>query len=122
MSAKIVLSPETVSSLRYSLKFFVTNLQLDSRVKCSNCEQSKPHLLTTFIKFANLYVVGHTKVRCKEPLKEEDGGNDNYGGGDDAGGGDNDNYGATDNFEEPVAAAATGGEDSWGGGGGGDAW
>jgi hypothetical protein len=55
--------------------------------------------------------VGHTKVRCKEPLEEEEAGGDsgNYGGGDNYGaaGFENHGNGGYDGF----ASAPTG--DGW---------
>ena len=64
-----------------------------SRITCSNCQKT-----------------GHTKVRCKEPLKEEEEDADNgYGGAND--GADNGNT-----FDSTPAEPA--GEDNWGGGGG----
>jgi hypothetical protein len=56
--------------------------------------------------------VGHTKVRCKEPLAEEDAGVDfgNNGGGDNFGGGGFENHGNSgyDDF-----ASAPAGGDGW---------
>lgn len=68
----------------------------DSRIKCSNCGE-----------------MGHTKVRCKQPVPTEDaGGFDNPAGFDNSGGLDNsggfDNNGSFDN---------AGGGDDWNSGG-----
>ncbi|KAK3170605.1 hypothetical protein OEA41_002686 [Lepraria neglecta] len=80
-----------------------------SKVKCQNCGESMwPKLL--FCAFnvsqANIMTVGHTKVRCKDPAAEGDGGFDAPAGG--------------DSFDAPVAE----GGDNWesGGGSGGEAW
>lgn len=55
--------------------------------------------------------MGHTKVRCKEPLVEEDTAGDNGGGdmGNHGGGGmDNHGYGGQDDF-----GSAPAGNDGW---------
>lgn len=73
--------------------------------------------------------MGHTKVRCKEPIVDEDAGNgygggaDAYAGGDNAGFGDNDaaagGFGGDDaggnDFSAPAAITAGGGG-GWEGG------
>lgn len=79
----------TVSSLVFSFDHIDANIPRDSRVTCSNCKEK-----------------GHTKVRCKKPVPEEDQAN-GYGG--DAGG-----YGG-----DTGAADNAAGGDTWGSGGGG---
>jgi hypothetical protein len=56
--------------------------------------------------------VGHTKVRCKEPLAEEDAGVEfgNNGGGDNLGGGGFENHG---NSGHDDFASAPAGGDEW---------
>ena len=82
-----------------------------SKVKCSNCDQSMSAALLCLhrIACADKKIVGHTKVRCKEPIKEvdDDGG---FGAGGDTGG-----------FDAPPAV---GGGDAWAAGSGGatDEW
>ncbi len=85
------------------------------------------------IEFADKKIVGHTKVRCKEPIKEVDDGG--FGAGGDTGGSDAPAGG--EDFAAPAAeggdawaAGSGGGTDSWGtvpvattvGGGGQDGW
>ena len=60
---------------------------------------------------ANDKVVGHTIVRCKKPVDEEDGG---FGSA--AGGGDNGAFDTGDSMANPGAAD----EDDWGAAGGGN--
>lgn len=74
----------------------------------------------------NIKSVGHTKVRCKEPIVEEEGAGGAGGYGGDYGGGgeleiaaDAGDYDAGDAAAECIAPDA-GGDDSWGTGGGGD--
>jgi hypothetical protein len=104
-------SLETVSPVSRSKSFGGhTNVDLTgSRVQCSNCKD-----------------MGHTKVRCKQPLPNEDGddgGFDNGGGGFDSsgdnGGFNNDGSGG---FGDPAGAGDdwNTGAPSGGGGGGGD--
>lgn len=67
--------------------------------------------------------MGHTKVRCKKPIVEEDAGdNGAYGGGNGGYGaeaGDTGTYGggdmAADGFSAAAPAISAGGGDSWGG-------
>lgn len=68
------------------------------------------------LHFADKKTVGHTKVRCKEPIKEVDDGG--FGTGGDTGGFDAAAGG------EDVAAPAAGGGDAWavGSGGATDEW
>lgn len=67
------------------------------------------------LQFADGNTVGHTKVRCKEPLKIEDGG---YGAAGDTGGVDVPADGDTGGFD----AAASGGDFAAPTAGGGDDW
>ena len=103
-----------------------------SKVKCQNCDQSTlaGRLYLSRLHFADEEIVGHTRVRCKEPVKEADdggfgAGGDNGGfdapaGGDEsaapsAGGGDSWTVATTDRWA-PTPAAATvggGGQDAW---------
>lgn len=55
--------------------------------------------------------MGHTPVRCKKPIAEENGGFGSGGGGGDTGG-----FGTG----EPMASPAAGGDDNWGAATGGD--
>ncbi len=81
--------------------------------------------------------MGHTKVRCKAPLVEDENGGDNSfsGGGNDFGsttaptGGDSWGAGGgasavagADSWGGDGGASATGEADSWGAGGGGGGW
>ena len=65
------------------------------------------------LHFADKETVGHTKARCKEPIKEMDDGG--FGAGGDSGGFDAHSGG------EGLAAPAAGGGDAWAAGGG-DEW
>ena len=87
-----------------------------SRIKCSNCDQSTLLDPLSCIKslFANERIVGHTKVRCKEPIKEVDDGG--FGTGGETGGFD------ASAGRKTIEAPAAGGGDAWGGGSGGDDW
>lgn len=60
---------------------------------------------------ANHKIVGHTPVRCKKPVAEDDGGFASVGGGGDAGAFDTGNS---------TASPAAGGGDNWGAATGGD--
>lgn len=72
-------------------------------------------ILADNVSSTDLLLVGHTKVRCKEPPKEDDAG---FGGGD-AGGGFDSVPAAADGGDDwgPVASQpeliAAGGESSW---------
>jgi hypothetical protein len=63
--------------------------------------------------------VGHTKVRCKEPIKEDENADGGFGGADagdyGADSGSND-FGASNNFGD--SAATSGSAADWGSGGG----
>lgn len=88
-----------------------------SKVKCQNCDQSMlPDLFScNKLVFANKKIVGHTKARCKEPIKEV--GDEGFGNGGDTGG-----FDASAGGQDFGAPAAGG--DAWGGGSGGatDDW
>jgi hypothetical protein len=90
---------------RISLTFF-----LDSRVKCSNCQQSRQASLGFSSWNTDKSLVGHTKVRCKEPIVDEDAGGHTRHGGDSGGhtghGGDFGN--------NAMKSAATRNDDNWG--------
>ena len=63
--------------------------------------------------------MGHTKVRCKEPIKEDDGG---FGAGGDSGGLDAATNGDNGGFGDFGAPAAGGGETWEASGGAHDSW
>ena len=86
-----------------------------SKVKCQNCGESMwPKLFFCSINVSqvNIMTVGHTKVRCKNPAAEGDGGF-GYGGFDAPAGGDS--------FDAPAAEGGDNCESS-GGGSGGETW
>ena len=60
---------------------------------------------------ANHKIVGHTPVRCKKPVAEDDGGFASGGGGGDTGAFDT---------GDSMASPAAGGDDNWGAATGGD--
>ena len=82
----------------------------------------------TSCNFTDCCIVGHTKVKCQAPARNEDGGEGGAFGGDAGGYGGNsggNDFGASDSFGASngnftVSAGGGGAEDSWGGGGGGD--
>ncbi len=86
-----------------------------SKVKCSNCDESTVLLFHSYSFLAtNISTVGHTKVRCKNPPKEDDVGSGGGGGGDfDA------PHAGGDDFSAPPATA---GVDDWGTATGADSW
>ena len=72
--------------------------------------------------YANCLLVGHTKVRCKEPIKADENADGGFGGAD-AGGygadsGGNDFGGNTGGNNFGDSAATPGTADDWGSGGG----
>lgn len=71
-----------------------------SKVKCSNCDESM-ELCPSSVSYTDMLLVGHTKVRCKQPPKEVETGFGDGDGADDRRGFDS------------VPAAAEGG-DEWG--------
>ena len=104
-----VTSAETAPSLAIIAK---SNVRIAIRVRRS---ASYAYIE---LPFTNKKTVGHTKSRCKEPIKEADDGG--FGAGGDTG-----DFGASaggNDFAAPAPAA--GGGDAWGAGSGGatDEW
>ena len=94
-----------------------------SRIKCSNCEQSKIQDSQT-LNISDIAAVGHTKVRCPMPPKEEgaDVGAENggFGNGDGGfgapetnGGGDWNAGGDTGNNASSWGAEPSGAATAW---------